>query len=105
MAYELRISDWSSDVCSSDLLVGGFAFMPSHIDKCMQALPFNAVLANIGLIALFGVQHSVMARKGFKQWWTGIVPAPLERSIFCLATVLVLIALYRFWQPIGGSLW
>lgn len=85
--------------------VGGFAFMPGHVDKGMQALPFNAVLANIGLIALFGVQHSVMARKGFKQWWTRIVPAPLERSIFCLATALVLIALYRFWQPIEGSLW
>ncbi|KUO54534.1 MAG: hypothetical protein APF82_05375 [Sphingomonadales bacterium BRH_c42] len=85
--------------------VGGFAFMPSHVDKGMQALQFNAVLVDIGLIALFGIQHSVMARKGFKQSWTRIVPVPLERSIYCLATVLVLVTMYRFWQPIEGSLW
>lgn len=85
--------------------VGGFAFMPSHVDKGMQTLQFNAVLVDIGLIALFGIQHSVMARKGFKQSWTRIVPVPLERSIYCLATVLVLVTMYRFWQPIEGSLW
>jgi protein-S-isoprenylcysteine O-methyltransferase Ste14 len=59
-----------------------------------------AVLVNVGLIALFGLQHSVMARQGFKRAWTRIVPQPLERSFYVLFASLALIVLVLFWHPI-----
>src|SRR3990167_7699585 len=84
---------------------GGFDFMPTHVDKGPGAAPLTAALINIGLIALFGVQHTVMARKGFKQAWTQVIPQPLERSIFCLATAAVLAILFVNWHPIECTLW
>lgn len=85
--------------------VGGFAFMPTHVDKGLAASPATAAMVDLALIALFGIQHSVMARPGFKAGWTRIVPAPLERSIYCLATVVVLLLMFRFWHPIEGTVW
>ncbi|TNE31680.1 MAG: isoprenylcysteine carboxylmethyltransferase family protein [Alphaproteobacteria bacterium] len=85
--------------------VGGFEFMPTHVNKGLSAAPAAALIIDIGLIALFGVQHSVMARQGFKAGWTKIVPAPLERSLYCLATALVLLVMFEFWHPIEGTLW
>ena len=84
---------------------GGFEFMPTHVDKGLSAPLGTALLVNLGLMALFGLQHSIMARPGFKAAWTRTVPAPIERSLYCLATVVVLVALFRFWHPIEGSLW
>ena len=67
---------------------------------------FGAALAiDLGLLALFAVQHSVMARRGFKRWLTKLVPQPAERSTYVLASSLALIALFYFWQPIGGVVW
>lgn len=85
--------------------VGGFDFMPTHVDKGAVAAPITAIIIDAALIALFGIQHSVMARPGFKQGWTKIIPAPIERSIYCLATVAVLVVLFRFWHPIEGTVW
>lgn len=85
--------------------VGGFEFMPTHVDKGLSAAPAAAALINIGLIALFGIQHSVMARPGFKAAWTKMIPAAAERSIYCLVTALVLVVLFRFWHPIEGTIW
>jgi len=85
--------------------VGGFEFMPTHVDKGLSAAPATAALINIGLIALFGIQHSVMARPGFKAAWTKMIPAAAERSIYCLVTALVLVVLFRFWHPIEGTIW
>lgn len=85
--------------------VGGFDFMPTHVDKGIAATPTVAVLVDLALIAMFGIQHSVMARQSFKRGWTKIVPPSLERSIFCLATALVLGIFFYFWHPIAGSLW
>ncbi|MEE1877148.1 methanethiol S-methyltransferase [Altererythrobacter litoralis] len=85
--------------------VGGFEFMPTHVDNGLSAAPATAALINIGLIALFGIQHSVMARPGFKAAWTKMIPAAAERSIYCLVTALVLVVLFRFWHPIEGTIW
>lgn len=89
--------------------VGAFDFMPSTVDKALDgggagSLAMAAAI-NVALIALFGVQHSVMARPGFKAAWTKIVPAASERGLYCLATAGALALLFVFWQPIEGSLW
>lgn len=85
--------------------VAGVDLLPTHVDKGLAAPPATAAIIDIALIALFGVQHSVMARQSFKRAWTRIVPQPLERSIYCLATVAALTLLFAFWHPIAGSLW
>lgn len=85
--------------------VEAFAPLPTHVDKGIAGPVGTAVLIDLALIALFGVQHSVMARSGFKAGWTKVVPAPLERGVYCLASALCLIVLFAFWHPIAGSLW
>lgn len=64
-----------------------------------------ALLVDLGLIALFGVQHSVMARPGFKNWLRHWLPQAVERSSYVLATNLVLILIYLYWQPLPGVVW
>lgn len=64
-----------------------------------------AVLADLALIALFGLQHSVMARSGFKAWLKRSLPAAAERSIYVLLASLVLILLFWQWRPIPARVW
>lgn len=85
--------------------VGGFAIMPTHLDKGLVASPATAAVVDLALIVLFGIQHSVMARPGFKAGWTRVVSPALERSIYCLATVIALVLLFAFWHPITGTVW
>lgn len=85
--------------------VGGLPGVPKTVDSGMTGALLPALAINIGLIALFGVQHSVMARKGFKAMWTRIVPVPLERSVYVLLASVALIVLFAFWRPIGGEVW
>lgn len=64
-----------------------------------------AVLVDSLLITLFAVQHSGMARQGFKRWWTRFVPAPIERATYVLSTCLVLVLLFWLWQPMETPIW
>jgi methanethiol S-methyltransferase len=64
-----------------------------------------AALVDIGLVALFGLQHSLMARPGFKAWWTRIVPHGLERSTYVLAASAVGFVMLLLWQPIPITVW
>lgn len=85
--------------------VAGIDILPTHVDKGVADTPAMAALIDLALIALFGVQHSVMARPGFKAVWTRAVPPAIERSIYCLAAALCLCALFAFWRPIEGTVW
>ncbi len=64
-----------------------------------------ALAIDVGLIALFGLQHSVMARPAFKHWWTRIIPEPMERSTFVFATVAILAITVTNWAPMAGQVW
>lgn len=64
-----------------------------------------ALLIDAGMIGLFAAQHSVMARPAFKRAWTKIVARPIERSVYCLASSIVLIMLMLFWQGIDATVW
>jgi len=79
--------------------------VPVPLDAPASINTWQALAIDIGLIALFGLQHSVMARPGFKAWWTQFVPARLERSIYVLLSSVALFAMMAFWQPLGGVLW
>ena len=70
------------------------------------ATPFElALLINVALLGLFGVQHTIMARPAFKRWWTKIIPAAAERSTFVLATNVILCALFWQWRPMPAVVW
>lgn len=86
------------------LFVGGL-WVPKVIDSPALVSPASAVLIDLALVALFGLQHSLMARPSFKAWWTRLVPKSVERSTFMLATGLVVALLCWQWQPITGSVW
>ncbi|MDJ0675283.1 MAG: hypothetical protein QNJ36_07900 [Calothrix sp. MO_167.B42] len=64
-----------------------------------------AIFINLVLVCLFGLQHSVMARPGFKAWWGQKIPSAAERSTYVLATVIALAAILWFWQPMPGIIW
>ena len=85
--------------------VGNIAVVPRTVDIGPASAPATALVINVALIALFGVQHSVMARKGFKAWWTRVVPEPAERSVYVLMASAALIILYSFWRPIEATVW
>lgn len=83
----------------------GNIFVPKGIDGPLQLPLWQALIINAGLILLFALQHSTMARPWFKKWWVKFIPEPIERSTFVLFTVIVLVTLFFFWQPMGGQLW
>lgn len=87
------------------VFVGNFPLGTITVDHGPQAPATTAAAIDIGLIALFGIQHSGMARQGFKRWWTRIVPWPIERSVFVLTASIVLMILFVGWRPIDKTVW
>jgi protein-S-isoprenylcysteine O-methyltransferase Ste14 len=83
----------------------GNLLVPRSIDVGPVASISTAFLINFALIALFGIQHTVMARPAFKDKWTKIIPKSIERSTYVLITSLILILLYWQWRPMGGVIW
>jgi protein-S-isoprenylcysteine O-methyltransferase Ste14 len=79
--------------------------VPKTIDTGIAGSMVEAFIVNLLLMTLFAVQHSVMARKQFKQWWTQFVPKPVERSTYVLFASLALILLFWQWQPMPALVW
>ena len=76
------------------------------LDRPQEGGPLtNALLINTGLLLLFAIQHSVMARQWFKRAWTKIVPQPVERSTYVLLASLALLAVFHLWQPMSTVIW
>lgn len=80
-------------------------FLPRSVDSGPATPLGTALIVDLALIALFGVQHSVMARQGFKRAWTRLVPEPIERSTYVLFASGALIVLFAFWRPIDATIW
>ena len=84
--------------------VGNIA-VPRSVDRGLPAPIGQAVLVNVVLLGLFGVQHSVMARPAFKRWWTRLVPPSMERSTYVVLSSAVLLLLYWQWRTIPAVIW
>lgn len=83
----------------------GGILVPTRLDGPLAEPLAQAITINTLLIALFGLQHSVMARLGFKRWLTQVVPQPVERSTYVLATNVVMGVFFWQWRPLGGVVW
>jgi protein-S-isoprenylcysteine O-methyltransferase Ste14 len=83
----------------------GNLFVPRTVDAPVTTPPLAAATINVLLLAAFGLQHSFMARPAFKRLWTRIVPHPIERSTYVLASSVVLMLLFWQWRPIQGTIW
>jgi protein-S-isoprenylcysteine O-methyltransferase Ste14 len=84
--------------------VGGF-LVPTQLDSPARTPILSALGVNCVLLTIFAVQHSVMARRWFKERWTKIVPQPIERSTYVLFASLALLLLFWQWRPIGIQIW
>jgi protein-S-isoprenylcysteine O-methyltransferase Ste14 len=100
VSYSLGVAALLYLIC----FVGDFV-VPKNVDSGSPGALAPALLADLVLVALFAVQHSVMARPAFKERWTRIVPKPAERSTYVLLTGVVLALLFWQWRPVPTVLW
>jgi methanethiol S-methyltransferase len=92
------------------VLVYGMGFIvgfltPTQLDGPAQRALGPARGIDLALVALFALQHSIMARPAFKRWWTRFVPEAAERSTYLLMSSVALGTLFAFWEPVGGTVW
>jgi methanethiol S-methyltransferase len=80
-------------------------WVPKTIDNGAVVGTAEALIVNLVLLSIFAIQHSVMARRQFKQWWLQYVPASIERSTYVLAASLALILLFWQWRPMPAVVW
>ncbi len=83
----------------------GNMFVPKAMDSPVRNTFWHALLMDTLLLGVFAVQHSAMARPAFKRVLTRFIPEPAERSTYVLCSSVALIALFAFWQPLGGVIW
>lgn len=84
--------------------LGNFG-VPKSIDSGPDGSGFMALAIDGALLALFALQHSIMARPWFKRGWTRIVPEPIERSTYVLFSSVALLFMFWQWRPLGGVIW
>lgn len=96
-------------LASGGLAYAGFflanAWVPKTVDSGTDSALLFALLVNSGLVALFGLQHSIMARPAFKRGVLKVIPEPIERSTYVLAVALVLFTIFYAWQPMPAAVW
>jgi protein-S-isoprenylcysteine O-methyltransferase Ste14 len=85
--------------------VAGVGGVPRHIDNGAAEPLATALAIDVVLLLVFAVQHSGMARPGFKRWWQRLVPPSIERSTYVLASSLALILLFWQWRPLPQVVW
>jgi protein-S-isoprenylcysteine O-methyltransferase Ste14 len=83
----------------------GNLWVPKTMDSPRDVSFGTALAIDLALLGAFALQHSVMARPAFKRWWTRVIPAAAERSTYVLFSSLALVALFWWWQPLGGVIW
>lgn len=83
----------------------GNIYVPVTIDGNPSESVMYAIITDAGLLLLFALQHSIMARPAFKAIWTKLIPEPSERSTYVLLSSLCMLLMMWKWQPIGGIIW